>query len=667
MQTAPFHSTPVSDPAARKRLYDSRAFERRYHCDSPLGAQWSPCSTRFALWAPTAQAVRLALYPDGNSAPAVRTLELARAGHGVWQCELPGNWDGCFYDFTVTDSDGAARRTADPWAVACGRDGARSMVIDLRRTDPPGWSGDRAPARSPEDIIYETHVKDFSWDPASGVPAEYRGRYKAFTLNGTTLNGDGLHPTCLDYLKTLGVTHVQLMPVFDFGSVPEGSDLYNWGYDPVNYNVPEGLYATDPDDGAVRIRELKEAVQSLHRNGFRVIMDVVYNHTYHLDSWLWRTEPWYFYRQNPDGTPGDGSACGNDLATERSMCARYIRESVLYWAREYHMDGFRFDLMGLLDTGLMQSTRAALDAEYGAGEKLVFGEPWAARHSPMRQGSRPAGKRALPRLDPNIGAFCDATRDLVKGHILHAERPGFVNGGSARLQDLAHAVTGWAGVQGGRFAVQAASQTISYLSCHDDWTLWDKLVITMDPGQKFDAPTPAVLRANRLAAAFCFGCQGRWFLLSGEEFGRTKQGLRDSFNAPAALNRLDWARAWAAPWRDLADYYRGLMALRPLLPALTDKSADAPARLREAWRPGRKCAGFRLDNAGPGSRWAELLLLYNADARPHTAVLPAGRWQVLADGEDSRLWQTEEPVSASGQAVLPAGSALVLGRADPIA
>ncbi|HJD21532.1 MAG TPA: type I pullulanase, partial [Candidatus Gemmiger faecigallinarum] len=263
---------------------------------------------------------------------------------------------------------------------------------------------------------------------------------------------------------------------------------------------------------------------------------------------------------------------------------------MLYWAREYHFDGFRFDLMGLLDSDLMQSIRAALDAEFGKGEKLVFGEPWSARSTPMRRGSRPAGKRALAALDENIGAFCDATRDLVKGHILHAERPGFVNGGSARLADLSHAVTGWAGADGGRFAVRSASQTISYLSSHDDWTLWDKLVITMDPRRQFDVPTPEVLRANRLAAAFCFGCQGHWFLLSGEEFGRTKQGLRDSFNAPAALNRLDWTRAWTGPWRELADYYRGLMALRPQLPALTDKRAAAKGRLLAAWRPGRRCA-----------------------------------------------------------------------------
>ena len=265
-------------------------------------------------------------------------------------------------------------------------------------------------------------------------------------------------------------------------------------------------------------------------------------------------------------------------------------------------------------------------------------------------------------MGAGVGAFCDATRDLAKGHILHAERPGFVNGGTARLDDLAAAVTGWAGRQGGRFAVNTASQTISYLSSHDDWTLWDKLVITMDPGQKFDAPTPEILRANRLAAAFCFGCQGHLFLLSGEEFARTKQGVKDSFNAPATLNRLDWVRAWAAPWQGLADYYRGLFALRKALPALCDKDEAAKTRLLRAWRPGRKAAAFLLDNTGPASRWPRLLLAYNAAARPRALALPAGRWQALADGETSWLWQAENPSIYTTRAEVPAGCALILGN-----
>ncbi len=654
----------ATQPAAlRRKLYDSKAFEMQFHTDAPLGALWTPQSTSFFLWAPTARKVTLFLYDDGTDGESFLMIDLVRGERGVWQTEVEGNLDGRYYDYTVTDSEGVTRHTADPWARACGRDGVRSMVIDLSRTDPAGWAQDAPPARGPEDIIWEVHVKDFSHDVHSGVPDGLRGKYKALTLTGTTLDNDGIHPTCLDYLKRLGVTHVQLMPVFDYGSVPENDpDAFNWGYDPVNYNIPDGSYASNADDGAVRIRELKEVVQALHRNGFRVIMDVVYNHTYQLDSWLWRTEPWYFYRQNPDGTPATGSGCGNDLASERSMCGRYILDSVLYWAREYHMDGFRFDLMGLLDTGLMERIRAALDEAYGKGEKLLFGEPWSAGRSPMHRKAVPAGKRALPTLDENIGAFCDATRDLVKGHILHAERPGFVNGGSARLADLSAAITGWAGVKGGRFAVRAPSQTISYLSSHDDWTLWDKLVITMDPSRSFDTPTPAVLRANRLAAAFCFGCQGHLFLLSGEEFGRTKQGLQDSFNASAALNQLDWSRAWSDPWRQLMEYYRGLMALRKQLPALCDKSETARQRLLASWRPSRLCAAFLLDNRGGVSPWDQLLLFYNVAGSIRPTALPAGRWQLLADADSSTHWQDDHPVFLDGMADMAPDGALILGR-----
>ena len=654
----------ATQPAAlRRKLYDSKAFEMQFHTDAPLGALWTPQSTSFFLWAPTARKVTLFLYDDGTDGESFLMIDLVRGERGVWQTEVEGNLDGRYYDYTVTDSEGVTRHTADPWARACGRDGVRSMVIDLSRTDPAGWAQDAPPARGPEDIIWEVHVKDFSHDVHSGVPDGLRGKYKALTLTGTTLDNDGIHPTCLDYLKRLRVTHVQLMPVFDYGSVPENDpDAFNWGYDPVNYNIPDGSYASNADDGAVRIRELKEVVQALHRNGFRVIMDVVYNHTYQLDSWLWRTEPWYFYRQNPDGTPATGSGCGNDLASERSMCGRYILDSVLYWAREYHIDGFRFDLMGLLDTGLMERIRAALDEAYGKGEKLLFGEPWSAGRSPMHRKAVPAGKRALPTLDENIGAFCDATRDLVKGHILHAERPGFVNGGSARLADLSAAITGWAGVKGGRFAVRAPSQTISYLSSHDDWTLWDKLVITMDPSRSFDTPTPAVLRANRLAAAFCFGCQGHLFLLSGEEFGRTKQGLQDSFNASAALNQLDWSRAWSDPWRQLMEYYRGLMALRKQLPALCDKSETARQRLLASWRPSRLCAAFLLDNRGGVSPWDQLLLFYNVAGSIRPTALPAGRWQLLADADSSTHWQDDHPVFLDGMADMAPDGALILGR-----
>ena len=287
-------------------------------------------------------------------------------------------------------------------------------------------------------------MKDFSFDPDSGVPAQYRGKFKAFSWR----DEDGGLPACMEHLAGLGVTHVQLLPVFDFGSVDEGGseEQFNWGYDPVNYNVPEGSYATDPSDGAARIRECREMIQALHQNGLRVVMDVVYNHTYRADSWLERSAPGYYYRRNEDGSLSDGSACGNDIAAGRAMVDNYIVNSVLYWAREYHIDGFRFDLMGLLTVELMNRIRAELDAAFGPGEKLMYGEPWRARESPMEPGSRPVLKNALALLHPDVGVFCDLTRDAIKGDAFIERAPGFVNGGAgAGYPPGRHRLAGWMG------------------------------------------------------------------------------------------------------------------------------------------------------------------------------------------------------------------------------
>lgn len=640
-----------------KRLFDSPEFERQFHCDLPLGAFLSTDGTLFRLWAPTAERVVLRLYPAGDGGEAQEIHPLRPEGRGAWVWETGQNLDGIYYDYEVT-VDGVSRTAADPYARACGLNGLRSMVIDLSRTDPVGWERDEPPHPAPETVVYEIHVKDFSWAPHCGVPPELRGKYLALCQEGATLDGDGKHPTCLDYVKRLGVTHVQLMPVYDYASVDEGSEAeqFNWGYDPLNYNVPEGSYSTDPRRGEVRIRELKQAVMALHRAGFRVIMDVVYNHTYHLDSWLWRTVPWYHYRQHEDGTVSNGSGCGNDLATERSMCARYIVDSVLYWAEEYHMDGFRFDLMGLLDVELMRDIRASLDRRFGEGEKLLFGEPWSAAPTAARLGTVLAGKAALNRLFPGVGAFCDNTRDAVKGPIA-AEKgdvPGFVNGGGLDGETLLHCIRGWTG-NGMPFA--APSQTINYLSCHDDWTLWDKLVLTMDPRVQFGKLTPDLLRANRLAAAICFTCLGRLFLLSGEEFARTKLGVRDSVRSPFEVNALDWRRAWEN--RDLVDYYRGLVALRKRLPGLCDKSPTAPDRVDSVHEPARDCVTLTVDNTCGDSPWKKLFLAYSARSAETEIVLPDGEWELLVDGTSSFLW--EAPEVWSGRYLLAPVSAAVFG------
>lgn len=633
--------------------FDSNAFREAFHTEQPLGALWSAEQTHFTLWAPTAQAVVLNLYPDGDDSRPLRSLPMERQDRGVWALALPGNLHGTYYDYLVTAGE-TTRRTADPYAKACGANGKRSMVVDLRATDPEGWTHDAAPARQTEDIIYEIHVKDFSFDPASGVPADLRGKFAALTLPGTKLAGKDFS-TGLDYLKNLGVTHVQLMPSYDYGSVDElGPDSqYNWGYDPVNYNVPEGSYSSDPAQGEVRIREMKEAIAALHKNGFRVIMDVVYNHTYSLDSWLWRTVPGYYYRAWPDGTISNGSGCGNDVASERSMCGKYILDSVLYWTEEYHIDGFRFDLMGLMDVSLMNQIQEALDARYGAGEKLLFGEPWSADKTASQPGTCLADKAGIRKLHPNLGAFCDGTRDAIKGVLTDVRKPGFVNGGPLTAAELEKSLKGWTG-EGEPFAFP--SQTIQYVSCHDDWTLWDKLIYTMGRDQ-FDDMEPEILRANKMAAAMYFCCQGHLFFLSGEEFARTKQGEKNSFASSPELNKLDWNRAWEN--RDLVDYYRGLIALRKQLPGLCDKSPDAGKRFLKVEETAENCVLVLVDNHGD-SPWDQLILAFSASKNTERLNLPAGKWEVLADGASSFRWQS--PKSCTGSVELAPMSALILGK-----
>ncbi len=645
------------DLLKQKYWFDSLEFQREFHCHVPLGVFCSRYGTVFRLWAPTAEKVVLHLYDNGTNGSALESHPLVRESRGLWLFETERDLDGMYYEYDVT-VDQVTRRTADPYARACGVNGMRSMVLNLRRTDPAGWKYDVSPATGPETVIYELHVKDFSWDLAGGFAPEDRGKYSALCRCGTTLNNDGEHPTGLDYLKRLGVTHIQLMPIYDYGSVDEGgpAQQYNWGYDPVNYNVPEGSYSSDPYHGEVRIRELKQAIHALHQNGFRVIMDVVYNHTFYLHSNLWRTVPWYYYRQNEDGTASNGSGCGSELASERSMCAQYILDSVLYWAREYHIDGFRFDLMGMMDVHLISRIQAALDERYGPGEKLLYGEPWAGGQCNPRPGIRLCTKDHLRELPAQVAAFCDNTRDAVKGNLMSENSTGFVNGGHFNAAYMRRCVTGWATDYDA--CVRAPSQTITYLSCHDDWTLWDKLVYTLSPAKKFLSKSPKVLRANRLAAAMNFCCQGYPFLLAGEEFGRTKGGVKNSYRSAPVVNQIDWTRAWDN--HRLVEYYRGLIQLRSKLPCLYEKGPEAPNRVRSAVDLAPGCAGITLDNTGTGSKWDKIVLLFNTSTENRDVDLPHGDWQVLSDEKTSFRWRQNRILS--GQIPLAPVSAMILGR-----
>ena len=643
------------DITRTKELFDSKEFELAYHTDLPLGSFCGKEGTLFRLWAPTAENVVLRLYPAGHGGKPAEILHPVKGEKGTWECKTARNLDGWYYDYAIT-IDGKLYETNDPWAKSCGLNGKRSMVLDLKRTDPPGWQQDKAPAATSEQIIWELHVRDFSWDKSGGFDPADRGLFRALTKQGTTLNGDGKHPTGLDYMKRLGVTHVQLLPIYDYGSVDEKNPAaaYNWGYDPVNYNVPEGSYSSDSYRGEVRVRELKDMVAALHKHGFRVIMDVVYNHTYNLECSLFKTVPWYFYRQTAGGKPSNGSGCGNDVASERSMCGRYILESALYWIEEYHLDGFRFDLMGLMDDGVMNKLQKALDEKYGVGEKLVYGEPWRAADTHAKPGTLLCDKGSLTKIDSKIGAFNDDTRDSVKGSVMEEASVGFVNGGTIRSDKLANCLTGWVAPKG---ANQTPYQNITYLSCHDDWTLWDKLVYTMDPGKHFLGSDLKMLKANRLAAAINFCCQGRPFFLSGEEFARTKGGIKNSYCSSSEVNQLDWNRAWEN--QELVDWYRGLIALRKQLPACTDKSATAKDRLLWAKDLGPNCACACLDNHG-SDRWQKLLVVFNCSDKACRFSLPEGKWQLLCDGDSSFRWQQNIPLSES--CTVQPGTPLILGQ-----
>ena len=635
-----------------KDFYRKEEFQKQY-CDpaEKLGMECTSGRTSFRLWSPVAEEVQICFYKNGEDGRAFEIHPMQLQEHGIWNYETEQSLHGIYYDFLLK-IEGEQVQSADPYAKACGVNGLRSMAVDLRKTDPVMWESDKAPEKEAEQMIYELHVKEFSWDASGGFPVEVRGKYPAFCCKDTSLYGDGKHPTGLSYLKNLGVNYVQLMPVYDYGSVDEAgrADEFNWGYDPLNYNVPEGSYSTDPFHGEVRIRELKEAIQSLHSQGFRVIMDVVYNHTYSLESWFQKTVPWYFYRVWEDGRISNGSACGNDVASEQTMCAKYILESVLYWAEEYHIDGFRFDLMGLLDVDLMNRIRKELDIRYGAGEKLVFGEPWRAENTAMEGNALPADKEHIHLLDSQVGMFSDDTRDVIKGPVFEAEIPGFVNGETNLEENMLEAVSAWCSES----KVKAPSQIISYVSAHDNHTLWDKL------GETTKAE---VLRRKqyRLAAGIYLTCQGMPFMLSGEEFARTKGGRDNTYNAPVTINRLDWKQAYEE--QELVEYYRGLIALRKQLPGLCDKSEQAKKRILKQWKTDR-CVGVCVDNQTKDQiqRWKSIWIVYNSSEKQQKITCSAGTWEILADGEESWLW--EHPQTAEKQIYVAPVSILILGKTN---
>ena len=628
-----------------KDYYLTKEFEDKYNYKGELGVSLSAAGTVFKLWSPIAEKVILRLFENGTEGEAEAIFSMEKKMKGVWEYKTDKKLNGKYYDYVLI-IEGKESISSDPYAKACGLNGVRSMVIDLNETNPKEWENDKAPEREVEDIIYELHVKEFSYAEESGFPENVRGKYKAFIVDNTSLRNEGKIPTGLNYIRELGVNHIQLMPVYDYASVNEDGTgaQFNWGYDPLNYNIPDGSYSTDAANGEVRIKEFKEMIQALHKKGFRVIMDVVYNHTFDLNTSLQKTMPYYHYRVDEKGGLSDGSACGNDIASELPMTEKYIIDSVLYWTEVYHIDGFRFDLMGLLTVDVMNKIQKALDEKYGRGEKLIYGEPWSAEDSYMEKGVEGSYKKNIEKLDEYIGIFSDDIRDSVKGHVFYENEAGFVNGDVDFIDNIEKGLTS--------FGV-SPKHIISYVSCHDNHTLWDKLSITTKDVAKR-------LKQYKLAAAIYMSCQGRIFIYSGEEFLRTKNGEHNTFNMPIELNRIDWKLAEEN--KDMVEYYKALIKLRKELTGLCDKAADAGKNI-ETFIKNKGLLGVKVVNKTIGTTeplYKEAVIIFNANDEAVKVKLPEGEYKLLLASDGFGKGACDEVLK--GEVEVQGSSAVFLGK-----
>lgn len=525
---------------------------RRY--SGALGAIYGPESTHFRLWAPTASQVEVLVY-DGYYGPLAKSYLMERnADQTAFELELAGDCHGLTYNYRLTFVDGSQRTSVDPYARTTTVNGRRSVVVDLSQTDPENWSDHRMePWLTPEKtVVYETHVRDFTVSDTSNIT--HKGKFLGVVEEGRV--NDYGSPAGLDYVKSLGVTHVEFLPFFDFYTVDETEEppqMYNWGYDPLNYNSPEGSYARDPYDPILRIKDLKQMIQGLHDSGLRVIMDVVYNHVYETDRHAFHlTVPGYYFRYNAEGDFTNGTGVGNDTASERYMVRKYIVDSVTYWAREYKIDGFRFDLMGIHDLETMEAVREALDAIDPS--ILVFGEGWHLYTPlPISEVANQGNAYKLPR----VGHFNDGLRDALKGNDFFEKSRGFVSGGWNTEKNLVNHFMG--GMKLGQY--DNPLQLVQYVECHDNMTLYDKLMdVSTKPGAN------KIQRRHALATSIILLSQGIPFIHAGQEFLRTKEGIRDSYNQPDAINAIDWNRQEA--YGDTVQLVRDLIRLRQDEPLL---------------------------------------------------------------------------------------------------
>lgn len=632
--------------AEKKTVTDYQTYaanlDKSAYSGNDLGASYSKKATTFKVWSPNAASVRVNIFEHGSDNEGDAGSIMSRAMSldkttGVWSVTINGDLLNKYYTYSVTHGK-TTKETADVYAKACGVNGQRSMVVDLSTTNPDGWENDKhvLVQNQTDASVWEISVADFSSSESSGVSEANRGKYLAFTEEGTTVNGvQGASSTCVDYLKKLGVKYVQIMPFYDFGSVDESKnimDQYNWGYDPVNYNCPEGSYSTNPKKGEVRIKECKQMIQALHNAGIGVIMDVVYNHTYTSDSWLQRTVPNYYYRMNNDGTFSNGSGCSNDTASEHLMFRKYMIDSVTYWASEYHIDGFRFDLMGLHDVTTMNSIRTALDNLYadGSGSQiLMYGEAWDMATN-CDEGTVLASQKNLKQLSDRIGAFDDTIRDAIKGSTGGTDG-AFVQEGSRRanlktgIAGQSDTTTGWANVP---------SQCVTYASCHDNLCLYDKLVGSVYGADgKYRKRYEDLVAMNKLSAAIVITSQGIPFSLGGEEFCRSKDGDENSYASSRKENMLDWENVDL--YSDVIEYYRGLYKIRDAFAAFSDSTAATANSLTYLSDVPKGVMGYTINNTESG-KWSQMCVIFNGSDSAQN-VTAKGDWVVLADNKTAGL------------------------------
>lgn len=632
--------------AEKKTVTDYQAYaanlDKSAYSGNDLGASYSKKATTFKVWSPNAASVRVNIFEHGSDNEGDAGSIMSRAMSldkttGVWSVTINGDLLNKYYTYSVTHGK-TTKETADVYAKACGVNGQRSMVVDLSTTNPDGWENDKhvLVQNQTDASVWEISVADFSSSESSGVSEANRGKYLAFTEEGTTVNGvQGASSTCVDYLKKLGIKYVQIMPFYDFGSVDESKnimDQYNWGYDPVNYNCPEGSYSSNPKKGEVRIKECKQMIQALHNAGIGVIMDVVYNHTYTSDSWFQRTVPNYYYRMNNDGTFSNGSGCSNDTASEHLMFRKYMIDSVTYWASEYHIDGFRFDLMGLHDVTTMNSIRTALDNLYadGSGSQiLMYGEAWDMATN-CDEGTVLASQKNLKQLSDRIGAFDDTIRDAIKGSTGGTDG-AFVQDGSRRanlktgIAGQSDTTTGWANVP---------SQCVTYASCHDNLCLYDKLVGSVYGADgKYRKRYEDPVAMNKLSAAIVITSQGIPFSLGGEEFCRSKDGDENSYASSRKENMLDWENVDL--YSDVIEYYRGLYKIRDAFAAFSDSTAATANSLTYLSDVPKGVTGYTINNTESG-KWSQMCVIFNGSDSAQN-VTAKGDWVVLADNKTAGL------------------------------